>query len=50
MDIRERLLTIRLLEKMRVHPGYVQGLGIEAEEIRKEQPEPGKYRENGTFL
>ena len=35
LSIRERILTIRLLEKVSKHPIYAKSLGIEGEQLRR---------------
>lgn len=44
MGVRERILTIRLMEKLRAHPGYAKTLGIEIAQCRRLAAEDKKEK------
>ena len=46
MSVRERILTIRILEKVKAHRAYAEALGItwNANGRSKLRPEPAKLR------
>ena len=45
MSIRERILTIRLLEKLREHPAYAGIFGIEAIMMQPQKGEDQKEKQ-----
>ena len=44
MGVKERILTIRLLEKLREHPAYAGTFGIEAITMQPEKDEDQKEK------